>query len=94
MSNVEDEAPRIEEVDEEEDGPPPLEEAAAPGFGEGEQMEGGGKQSKSEKKTRKAVAKLGLKPVPNVTKVTIKKQKVCGRRCSCGFEGALTGLFL
>merc|ERR1711991_144231 len=36
---------------------------------------GGGRQSKSEKKVRKAVQKLGLKPVPGITRVTIKKQK-------------------
>jgi hypothetical protein len=39
--------------------------------------EGGarGKQSRSEKKSRKAVQKLGMKPVPGVTRVTIKKSK-------------------
>lgn len=38
--------------------------------------EGGrGKQSRSEKKSRKAVQKLGMKPVTGVTRVTIKKSK-------------------
>lgn len=40
--------------------------------------EGGGargKQSRSEKKSRKAMQKLGMKPVPNITRVTIKKSK-------------------
>ncbi|KAK9828769.1 hypothetical protein WJX72_001986 [[Myrmecia] bisecta] len=39
--------------------------------------EGGsrGKQSRSEKKSRKAMQKLGMKPVPGVTRVTIKKSK-------------------
>ncbi len=35
-------------------------------------------QSRGEKKSRKALAKHGLKPVPNVNRVTIKKAKgVC-----------------
>jgi hypothetical protein len=35
----------------------------------------GGKQSKAEKKSRKAMQKMGMKPVPGVTRVTIKKSK-------------------
>jgi hypothetical protein len=35
----------------------------------------GGKQSKPEKKSRKAMQKLGMKPVPGVARVTIKKSK-------------------
>lgn len=34
-----------------------------------------GKQSRSEKKSRKAMQKLGMKPVPNIMRVTIKKSK-------------------
>lgn len=34
-----------------------------------------GKQSRSEKKSRKAVTKLGMKPVPGISRVTIKKSK-------------------
>merc|ERR1712228_919757 len=34
-----------------------------------------GKQNRSEKKSRKAVAKLGMKPVPDITRVTVKKSK-------------------
>ena len=34
-----------------------------------------GKQSRSEKKSRKAMQKLGMKPVPGVHRVTIKKSK-------------------
>jgi nascent polypeptide-associated complex subunit alpha len=39
--------------------------------------EGGarGKQSRPEKKSRKAIQKLGMKPVPGVSRVTIKKSK-------------------
>merc|ERR1712003_123369 len=33
------------------------------------------KQTRSEKKARKAISKLGLKPVPGVARVTIKKSK-------------------
>merc|ERR1712169_118455 len=33
------------------------------------------KQSKSEKKARKQIQKLGLKPVPGITRATIKKSK-------------------
>jgi hypothetical protein len=36
---------------------------------------GKAKQSRSEKKSRKAMLKLGMKPVPGVTRVTIKKSK-------------------
>jgi len=49
-----------------------------------EELEGGAtteealskaKQTRSEKKARKAISKLGLKPVPGVARVTIKKSK-------------------
>jgi len=33
------------------------------------------KQSRSEKKTRKAIQKLGVKPVPGIVRVTVKKAK-------------------
>merc|ERR1719231_2251311 len=33
------------------------------------------KQNRSEKKSRKAVQKLGMKPVPGIIRVTIKKSK-------------------
>lgn len=36
---------------------------------------GRGRQSRSEKKSRKAMQKLGMKPVPGVGRVTIKKSK-------------------
>merc|ERR1711977_56534 len=36
---------------------------------------GKGKQSRSEKKSRKAMAKLGMKPVPGIMRVTVKKSK-------------------
>jgi len=37
--------------------------------------QGKGKQSRSEKKARKAMSKLGLKSVPGVSRVTIRKSK-------------------
>jgi len=42
---------------------------------DGTKKEERGKQIRSEKKSRKAVQKLGLKPVPDVVRVTIKKSK-------------------
>lgn len=44
------------------------------------------KQSRSEKKSRKAMQKLGMKPVPGITRVTIKKSKnvsVAKALCIC-----------
>merc|ERR1711957_553036 len=37
--------------------------------------DGAGKQNRAEKKSRKAVAKLGMKPVPGIVRVTVKKSK-------------------
>ena len=36
---------------------------------------GKSKQSRSEKKSRKAMLKLGMKPIPGVSRVTVKKSK-------------------
>lgn len=36
------------------------------------------KQSRSEKKSRKAMQKLGMKPVPGIMRVTVKKSKNVG----------------
>merc|ERR1711948_108172 len=41
----------------------------------GDKNEAGGKQNRAEKKSRKAVAKLGMKPVPGIVRVTVKKSK-------------------
>ncbi len=43
--------------------------------GEGGGDDGKSKQSRSEKKARKAMQKLGMKPVSGVSRVTIKKSK-------------------
>merc|ERR1712224_653959 len=43
---------------------------------ESEDAAGGkGKQARSEKKSRKAMQKLGMKPVPGIIRVTVKKSK-------------------
>mmetsp|Transcript_39479 Transcript_39479/g.85965 ORF Transcript_39479/g.85965 Transcript_39479/m.85965 type:complete len:365 (-) Transcript_39479:79-1173(-) len=42
---------------------------------DGSKKEGGAKQNRSEKKSRKAVAKLGMKQVPGISRVTVKKSK-------------------
>eukprot|EP00211_Chloroparvula_japonica_P016168 CAMPEP_0119120882 /NCGR_PEP_ID=MMETSP1310-20130426/1742_1 /TAXON_ID=464262 /ORGANISM="Genus nov. species nov., Strain RCC2339" /LENGTH=220 /DNA_ID=CAMNT_0007110393 /DNA_START=119 /DNA_END=781 /DNA_ORIENTATION=+ len=57
----------VPEADGEEEG-----EAAAAAGGAGEQRK---KQSRGEKKARKAILRLGLKPVPDITRVTIKQVK-------------------
>merc|ERR1711959_702404 len=47
-----------------------------PDMDEGEGEAGGkAKQSRSEKKSRKAMSKLGMKPVPGIIRVTVKKSK-------------------
>merc|ERR1711966_280227 len=47
-----------------------------PEMEEGEGEAGGkGRQSRSEKKSRKAMQKLGMKPVPGIIRVTVKKSK-------------------
>merc|ERR1712060_719466 len=43
--------------------------------GEGSKKEERSKQNRSEKKSRKAVQKLGMKPVPGIVRVTVKKSK-------------------
>merc|ERR1712233_14643 len=63
---VPEEEVKIEEV---------TEETVAVEAGDAEAGEAGSKQSKSEKKVRKQVAKLGLRPVPGITRATIKKSK-------------------
>jgi len=40
-----------------------------------EELSSRAKQSRSEKKARKAMSKLGLKPIPGVTRVTVRKSK-------------------
>jgi hypothetical protein len=63
VENIDDK--KIEEIDDDsDDDVPELEGAENPGKG---------KQSRGEKKTRKALQKLGLKDVEGITKVTVRK---------------------
>lgn len=55
--------PRIEELSDSDDAP------------DLENVAGESKQSRGERKARKAVSKLGLKPVKGITRVTMKKNK-------------------
>ncbi|CAM6094954.1 unnamed protein product [Calypogeia fissa] len=72
---IEDDKDEDEDDDDDDDEEAPdLEDVS----GEGEDGvigNGKSKQSRSEKKSRKAMQKLGMKPVPGVTRVTIKKSK-------------------
>ena len=58
-------------LEDQEDAPPPAQPAAAAGGA----SEGGAKQNRAEKKNRKAMQKLGMKPVPGIIRVTVKKSK-------------------
>ncbi len=52
-----------------------LEEVGKGEGGEGVDMSEKGKQNRSEKKSRKAMQKLGMKSVPGIVRVTVKKSK-------------------
>ena len=58
------------EIDSDDDSVPDLVEN-----GDDEQVTEGKSQNRSEKKARKAILKLGLRPVTDITRVTIKKNK-------------------
>lgn len=87
QGKIEDLGPKIQELDDNEedsdDEMPELEDANADGATSGIDLDalsgslGAGlkTQSRSEKKARKAMAKLGLKPVPGITRVTIRRPK-------------------
>merc|ERR1711998_814706 len=59
---------KVSAEDSDEDDMPEMEDGDAESGGKG-------KQSRSEKKSRKAMAKLGMKPVPGIIRVTVKKSK-------------------
>ncbi|XP_071103918.1 nascent polypeptide-associated complex subunit alpha-like [Haliotis cracherodii] len=72
------------DTDGDDDSPPELEDQdasmqqqsqVAQAAGIQEELVSKSKQSRSEKKARKAMSKLGLKPVTGVTRVTIRKSK-------------------
>eukprot|EP00163_Fabomonas_tropica_P003784 TRINITY_DN1334_c0_g1_i1.p1 TRINITY_DN1334_c0_g1~~TRINITY_DN1334_c0_g1_i1.p1 ORF type:complete len:176 (-),score=88.34 TRINITY_DN1334_c0_g1_i1:173-700(-) len=57
---------------------PKVEDPVASGSDSGDEdttQAGSGKQSRAEKKARKAISKMGLKPVGDITRATIRKQK-------------------
>jgi nascent polypeptide-associated complex subunit alpha len=64
-----------EEVEEEEDEEDISSDDDVPELDDDEEGGARGKQSRSEKKSRKAMQKLGMTPVPGVSRVTIKKSK-------------------
>ncbi|CAH1432117.1 unnamed protein product [Lactuca virosa] len=67
------EEPLIEdEDDDEDDDDDGNDEDDVEGLGD---ASGRSKQSRSEKKSRKAMLKLGMKPIPGVSRVTVKKSK-------------------
>jgi nascent polypeptide-associated complex subunit alpha len=57
-------------LEDQEDAPPPAQVANSAG-----DSGGAAKQNRAEKKNRKAMQKLGMKPVPDVVRVTVKKSK-------------------
>jgi len=66
----------VEDIDEtEKDELPSLENETNPKEDAADDDKKGGKQSRSEKKSRKAMQKLGMKPVPGIIRVTVKKAK-------------------
>jgi len=77
MSKKEEERIEDEEEDDDDDDDdddvPDLDDVEGEGGGEGDDARG--KQSRSEKKSRKAMQKLGMKPVPGIMRVTVKKSK-------------------
>ncbi|ESR45576.1 Nascent polypeptide-associated complex subunit alpha-like protein 1 [Citrus sinensis] len=68
---VEDDEDEDEDEDEDDEKD---EDEADEGHRDGE-AGGRSKQSRSEKKSRKAMLKLGMKPIPGVSRVTVKKSK-------------------
>lgn len=64
---------QIEEVEDDDDDDIP--ELEAQDEAEGGAAEGESKQNRNEKKSRKAMQKLGMRPVPGILRVTVKKSK-------------------
>ena len=74
---AEDKTVEVVEENEDDDDMPELEENTGDNSNEGgaEDDSAGGKQNRSEKKARKAIQKLGMKPVEGIHRVTVKKSK-------------------
>lgn len=74
QQQIESEEPVVEDEDDEDDDDDDddKDDDDAEGHVDGS---GRSKQSRSEKKSRKAMLKLGMKPIPGVSRVTVKKSK-------------------
>lgn len=70
---VEDDGDEEDEGDDDDDDMPELEDPTA--ATDDKKDTKGGKQNRSEKKARKAMQKLGMKQVPGILRVTVKKAK-------------------
>ncbi|XP_022966552.1 nascent polypeptide-associated complex subunit alpha-like protein 1 isoform X2 [Cucurbita maxima] len=66
--------PVVEDDDDDDDDDEDDDKDDVDAEGHGE-ASGRSKQSRSEKKSRKAMLKLGMKPIPGVSRVTVKKSK-------------------
>lgn len=77
VDDVENKNQEVKDSDEDtDDDMPTLTEAGdAAGEGDDDEKEGSGKQNRSEKKARKAMMKLGMKQLPGIVRVTVKKAK-------------------
>ncbi|XP_076891428.1 nascent polypeptide-associated complex subunit alpha-like protein 1 [Bidens hawaiensis] len=73
QQKIHDDEPLVEdEDDDEDDEDDDKDDDGVEGHGD---ASGRSKQSRSEKKSRKAMIKLGMKPIPGVSRVTVKKSK-------------------
>ncbi|CAM9576711.1 unnamed protein product [Sphacelaria rigidula] len=67
--------PEVEDIDDDGDSDDDIPELEEQVGGDDSAEPKGGKQNRNEKKARKAVQKLGMKPVPSIVRVTVKKSK-------------------
>ncbi|CAA2986944.1 nascent polypeptide-associated complex subunit alpha-like protein 3 [Olea europaea var. sylvestris] len=74
QQKLDQEEPVIEDDDDEDEDDDEEDDHEEGAEGEGD-ASGRSKQSRSEKKSRKAMLKLGMKPIPGVSRVTVKKSK-------------------
>ncbi|ONH94511.1 hypothetical protein PRUPE_7G020000 [Prunus persica] len=75
QQKIHDDEPVVEDEDDEDDDDDEDDEKDDDDVeGQGD-ASGRSKQSRSEKKSRKAMLKLGMKPIPGVSRVTVKKSK-------------------
>merc|ERR1712002_432782 len=75
VSGTDSDSDDMPELEEQDPGVASQQAAVAAAAGIQEEPVSKSKQSRSEKKARKAMSKLGLKPVPGVNRVTIRKSK-------------------